>query len=363
MHPLSTTRQCGHCKALAPTWDALRAKHPAHVGSVDCTASGGAGERLCSNLGINSYPTLKLFSPGADNGRAEQYKGERSVGDLEAWLLLHVGADGNRASGNVAPVSAAENAAAAVDGGQGEGGTDGDGHKAPNPHALHQRFASGVPEPPQSDGNGGRNPEYDQQMFGADLDHPWLAYRRADVTPTALVDTLIAACDGGGPAKRAPDGSLEHGEIVRRMTLVAKMRMVVQVKAAAGGRNGAEAAAHAVKHGDSNGDGLLTLVEVLAMNPSADTAHGGKREVAATFGFADINSDGWLSEDEFLLFAHKHYEDVHPHSELAFIEKAASGVLVLADDNNDGKLSRSELLTHFNHFVAPLATTKGRDEL
>jgi thiol-disulfide isomerase/thioredoxin len=356
---------CGHCKALAPVWASLKAKHPAQVGSVDCTAQGGAGERLCANLGVNSYPTLKLFSAGADSGRAEQYKGPRREEDLEAWLLLHIGADANRASGNVAPAAAgaAGAAAGAAGGGEEQAGKSGDGHDAPDPHRLHQRFASGVPDVPRTDSTTGeRNPEYDQQMMGADIDHPWLRHARADRAPSALVDTLVAGCDGGGPARRPPDGSLEHGEIRRRMLLAAKLRMVAQIKAAAGGRAGAEAAAHAVKHGDLDGDGLLTAAEVLAMNPAADAAHGGKREVAATFAFADINGDGLLSEDEFLLFAHKHYEDVHPHSELRFVEAAASGVLVLADANNDGRLSRTELLERFNHFTAPLAT-KGRDEL
>ena len=379
---------CGHCKALAPVWASLKAKHPAHVGSVDCTAQGGAGERLCANLGVNSYPTLKLFSAGADSGRAEQYKGQRREEDLEAWLLLHIGADANRASGNVAPAAVGgvsggeEGAAGAAAGGRegeqkksGDGhGNDGHGNDAPDPHQLHQRFASGVPDVPRTDSahpGGARNPEYDQQMMGADIDHPWLRHARADRAPSALVDTLVSGCDGGGPVgSKPPDGSLEHGEIRRRMLLAAKLRMVAQIKAAAGGRSGAEAAAHAVKHGDQDGDGLLTAAEVLAMNPAADAAHsvGGKegkgkrRSVAATFAFADINTDGLLCEDEFLLFAHKHYEDVHPHSELRFVEAAASGVLALADANNDGRLSRSELLERFNHFTAPLAT-KGRDEL
>ena len=70
-----------------------------------------------------------------------------------------------------------------------------------------------------------------------------------------------------------------------------------------------------------------------------------------------------MSEDEFVLFAHKHYEDVHPHSDMRFIEEGVSDLMVLGDDNNNGKLERNELLAHFNHFVAQLGSGAARDEL
>ena len=79
---------CGHCKALAPTWQQLEAKHPEHVASVDCTAE----TALCERLGIEGYPTLKLFTPAKQ--QPEQYKGQRNLGALSDWLALHIGADG-----------------------------------------------------------------------------------------------------------------------------------------------------------------------------------------------------------------------------------------------------------------------------
>ena len=130
-------------------------------------------------------------------------------------------------------------------------------------------------------------------------------------------------------------------------------------RAPAGGRVAADAAQHAVKLGDMNGDGVLIEAEVLALNPEADN----HRKVDKTFAFADINEDGFLSEDEFVLFAHKHYEDVHPHSDMRFIDEGVSDLMVLADDNNNGKLERNELLAHFNHFVAQLGSGAARDEL
>ena len=104
---------------------------------------------------------------------------------------------------------------------------------------------------------------------------------------------------------------------------------------------------------------MLTEAEVLALNPEADN----HRKVDKTFAFADINGDEFLSEDEFVLFAHKHYEDVHPHSDMRFIEEGVSDLMVLGDDNNNGKLERNELLAHFNHFVAQLGSGAARDEL
>ena len=49
---------CGHCKALAPTWEkaATEMKGKIHFGKVDCTAQ----TAIATRYGIRGYPTLKL---------------------------------------------------------------------------------------------------------------------------------------------------------------------------------------------------------------------------------------------------------------------------------------------------------------
>jgi protein disulfide-isomerase A6 len=53
---------CGHCKSLAPIWDALADKYADSssvvVGSVDCTTE--ENKDLCGEYGVQGYPTLKV---------------------------------------------------------------------------------------------------------------------------------------------------------------------------------------------------------------------------------------------------------------------------------------------------------------
>ncbi|KAL9183875.1 hypothetical protein ACHAXT_004731 [Thalassiosira profunda] len=75
---------CGHCKSLAPDWDALAEKYASSssvlIGSVDCTA--GENEDLCQEYGVQGYPTLKYFKDGE---AGEDYQGGRSLDDLESF--------------------------------------------------------------------------------------------------------------------------------------------------------------------------------------------------------------------------------------------------------------------------------------
>jgi len=73
---------CGHCKALAPTWDEL-AKDTADIEDLviakfDATANEVAG------LNIRGYPTLKFYPKGNKDG--VDYSGDRQLGDFQKWL-------------------------------------------------------------------------------------------------------------------------------------------------------------------------------------------------------------------------------------------------------------------------------------
>eukprot|EP01124_Arcella_intermedia_P014589 TRINITY_DN21093_c0_g1_i1.p1 TRINITY_DN21093_c0_g1~~TRINITY_DN21093_c0_g1_i1.p1 ORF type:complete len:389 (+),score=88.90 TRINITY_DN21093_c0_g1_i1:24-1190(+) len=68
---------CGHCKALAPTWDkmAVALKDKVDVVNVDCTVE---EHGFCTAFGVRSYPTLKLI----DSGKVYAYAGERKEQNL-----------------------------------------------------------------------------------------------------------------------------------------------------------------------------------------------------------------------------------------------------------------------------------------
>lgn len=66
---------CGHCKALAPEYEAaattLKEKDIA-LAKVDCTEE----TELCQSYGVEGYPTLKVFR-GPDN--ITPYSGQRKA--------------------------------------------------------------------------------------------------------------------------------------------------------------------------------------------------------------------------------------------------------------------------------------------
>jgi len=74
---------CGHCKSLAPDWDALADQYAGSpsvlVGSVDCTADENSD--LCSAHDVSGYPTLKYFK----DGTAEDYNGGRDLDALRSF--------------------------------------------------------------------------------------------------------------------------------------------------------------------------------------------------------------------------------------------------------------------------------------
>lgn len=73
---------CGHCKAIKPDWDRLikdfEGSPDRLVADVDCTAE---GEPLCTDFGVQGFPTLKWGDP-AD---LQDYNGGRSYEDLKKF--------------------------------------------------------------------------------------------------------------------------------------------------------------------------------------------------------------------------------------------------------------------------------------
>jgi protein disulfide isomerase len=73
---------CGHCKALAPTWDDLAM----HVKDIDdlVIAKFDATANEVAGLEIRGYPTLKFYPK--DNKDGVDYTGGRELDEFKAWL-------------------------------------------------------------------------------------------------------------------------------------------------------------------------------------------------------------------------------------------------------------------------------------
>merc|ERR1711907_477178 len=81
---------CGHCKALKPTWESLadKVKDKAIVAKVDCDNK--ANQKICSEEGIEGFPTLKAF-PTGDAAGSEVYEGEREMAALTNFIKTSMG--------------------------------------------------------------------------------------------------------------------------------------------------------------------------------------------------------------------------------------------------------------------------------
>ena len=76
---------CGHCKALAPNYEAAAKRlaadnSPAVLASVDCTVE----KDLCSQYGVKGFPTLKLFRASTSN--PTDYTGGRTADDIYNFI-------------------------------------------------------------------------------------------------------------------------------------------------------------------------------------------------------------------------------------------------------------------------------------
>jgi len=66
---------------MKPEWDTLASEFADStkvlIADVDCTAG---GEPLCKKYGVEGYPTIKSFTPGAEEG--DKYEGGRDLESL-----------------------------------------------------------------------------------------------------------------------------------------------------------------------------------------------------------------------------------------------------------------------------------------
>jgi thiol-disulfide isomerase/thioredoxin len=76
---------CSYCKRIAKDWERLskdwKDNDVGLVAAVDCTDHESGGKKLCNQLGIESFPTLKYGDPF----QLEEYSGGRSYKDLSAF--------------------------------------------------------------------------------------------------------------------------------------------------------------------------------------------------------------------------------------------------------------------------------------
>lgn len=80
--------QCGHCQALAPTWEKLADEFKddkvALVAKVNCDDSDS--EELCDEFEITGFPTLYWGDPQSP----EQYEGDREFETLLSFAKEHI---------------------------------------------------------------------------------------------------------------------------------------------------------------------------------------------------------------------------------------------------------------------------------
>jgi len=77
---------CGHCKSLAPHWEAAATelKGKVKVAAVDATVH----TVMAGRFGVRGFPTIKMFPPGKKNmDEVVDYDGGRTGDDIVKWAL------------------------------------------------------------------------------------------------------------------------------------------------------------------------------------------------------------------------------------------------------------------------------------
>lgn len=81
---------CGHCKRMAPTFDALGRRFVGHekvkIAKVDCTQE--VNRELCREQQVNGFPTVFLYNTGS---RMAEYMGDRSLEDMVSFITSRLG--------------------------------------------------------------------------------------------------------------------------------------------------------------------------------------------------------------------------------------------------------------------------------
>lgn len=77
---------CGHCKAMAGDYEQLASAHESSteklIAEVDCTDEEGGGDALCSENGVQGFPTLKYGNPSA----LSDYEGGRDFDSMNDFV-------------------------------------------------------------------------------------------------------------------------------------------------------------------------------------------------------------------------------------------------------------------------------------
>lgn len=78
---------CGHCQAMAPTWDQMAKKlqDKLNIGEVNCEKE----RRLCKDVGVKGYPTIHFFR----GGERVEYDGLRGLGDFVSYTSKALDSD------------------------------------------------------------------------------------------------------------------------------------------------------------------------------------------------------------------------------------------------------------------------------
>lgn len=82
---------CGHCKALAPTYEQVAAEFNTKyadkvtIAEVDCLAN----DAICSAAGVHGWPTIHFYKTGKTD--YDEYDGDRSLENFQQFLSSRIG--------------------------------------------------------------------------------------------------------------------------------------------------------------------------------------------------------------------------------------------------------------------------------